>query len=662
MLPGTIVEFIDRKKIICALVMEEKTNRYRLLTEHNREVSQSEKRLAFIGERRLNVKNERSGLVSELQDTAAVRKRLQQQIDIEELWEVLNTESVWIDLQTMAEFCFDGPISDDHRSAVLRAMLEDRLYFKFDKNRFYPNSREKVAQIAAQATEEARKARLVEDGSQWIRSVMEGKTPSISVDEEAIVDILKGYYLFGKNSPHYKTGKAIIARSGLDPEEGPFHLLVQLEVWDDDENLNLHRFGISETFPQAVEEAAKKIVLHGKRVSSFNRRKDLTHLPTITIDGQGTLDYDDAISLEPLPNGNRLWIHITDVGHFLKKESRLDEEALGRASSIYTPDKRIPMLPPYLAEDLCSLKKGEERFALSIKADLNELGELVDYEVIPSIVRVGQQLTYYYANQIIQTDRQLAVLFDISKKLRKNRLDEGALQLDLPEIAVRINENKEIAISQINRESPSRLIISEMMILANWLAASFLRDHGRSAIFRSQQPPRQRLISENGGTLHQKWMQRRFLSRVVLGLEPEPHAGLGLDAYLTCTSPLRKYLDLVTQRQLRALLGLEEDFYSDKELEFIAQAIREPLSYIMVLQQERTRYWTLKFLENAVGHEEKALVLEKRRRKYVLLLTEFMLEATLPADYQGDLLPEEIVQVRIDKVNARADTLTVSLA
>jgi exoribonuclease-2 len=198
------------------------------------------------------------------------------------------------------------------------------------------------------------------------------------------------------------------------------------------------------------------------------------------------------------------------------------------------------------------------------------------------------------------------------------------------------------------------------MILANWLAASFLRDHGQAAVFRSQQPPRQRLITENGGTLFQKWMQRRFLSRVVLGLEPEPHSGLGLDAYLTCTSPLRKYLDLVTQRQMRALLGLEEP-YSDKELEFIAQAIKEPLSYIMVLQQERNRYWTLRYLETLVGQEKEALVLERRRRRYILLLTEYMLEASLPIEYQGDLTPQDTVQVKIDKVDARSDTLTVSL-
>jgi len=660
MLPGTVVEYIDRKEIVCTVVMGQKGQRVHLLTEHDREMGHGEKRLSLVGTERLDLNMGRVALVERLQLMAAKRKHLQKQIDVEELWDVLHTESVWIDLRTMAEFCFDGPISDDHMSAVTRAMFEDRLYFKFDIDRFFPNSREKVAQIAAQAAEESRKVRLIEEGSRWVRQALEEKRTSVPPDKTAIIEILKSCYLFEKDSPDYKTGKAIMDRSGLDPVEGPFHLLVQLGVWDKEENLNLHRFGISETFPDVLEKAAQDVIAKAVYAPARTNRKDLTHLPTITIDGQGTKDFDDAISLEPLPNGNRLWVHITDVGQYLERGSPLDEEAMGRASSIYMPDKRIPMLPPVLAEGLCSLQKGKERLAISARADLDALANVVDYEIIPSIVRVSEQLTYYHANQVIQGDQQLSQLYQIAQGLRRIRMNAEALQLDLPEIVVHMDDEGEMSVTRINRESPSRVIISESMILANWLAARFFRDHGRPAVFRSQLPPRQRLVGQNGGTLYQKWMQRRFLSRVVLGLEAEPHAGLGLDAYLTCTSPLRKYLDLVTQRQMRALLGME-DPYSAKELEFIAQAVKEPLSYIVVLQQERTRYWILKYLEYLVGQEEKALVLERRRKRYVLLLTDYMLEATLPINHTDDLSPQDLVQVRIEHVDARSDLLTVSL-
>jgi exoribonuclease-2 len=156
-------------------------------------------------------------------------------------------------------------------------------------------------------------------------------------------------------------------------------------------------------------------------------------------------------------------------------------------------------------------------------------------------------------------------------------------------------------------------------------------------------------------------MQRRFLSRVILNLEARPHSGLGLDAYVTLTSPLRKYLDLVTQRQLRTLLGLEES-YSEQELTFIIQAVRESLSYITVLQQERTRYWILRHLEGQIAQPQEALVLEKRRKRCGVLLTKYMLEASLPLETCVGLEPEDTIMVNVERAEARTDTLTLSLA
>jgi exoribonuclease-2 len=658
---GTIVEYIDRKEVFCAVVLEQKSQKVRMLTQNNREVSHSERRLVNVGNERLDLKIGRNALVESLQDIAGRRRHLHQQIDVEELWDVLHNEFTWVDVQTMTEFCFDGEISGDHTSAVIRAMLEDRLYFKFDNNRFSPNSPEKVAQIAAQAAEEARKALVIEEGSRWLRQAVKAEHTSVPPDKEGIVDILKSFYLFGKDSPHHKAGREIVSRSEVDPGEGLFNLLVQLGVWDEDENLNLHRFGITGDFPPPVLDASSHLVSKSQPPTPQKDRVDLTHLSTLTIDGQGTLDFDDAISIEPIDEGHRLWIHVTDVGHFLTKGDPLDEEALARASSIYMPDARIPMLPHDLAENLCSLKKGKDRFAISIMADLDDSANVVDYKILPSVIRVERQLTYYNANQLVREDPQLALVHDLAQKLRKNRLSVGALQLDLPEMNVWIDGEGKISVTQINRESPGRLMVSECMILANWLAARFLRHHGQAAVFRSQLPPRERIIGQNGGTLHQNWMQRRFLSRAILSLEPEPHAGIGLDAYATLTSPLRKYLDLVTQRQLRALLGLEET-YSEQELSFIIQAVKESLSYIMVLQQERTRYWILRYLEDFVGEPQEAIVVEKRRKKCVLLLTGYMLESSIPLNLCPDLEPEDSIMVKIERLDPRAGTIMVSLA
>lgn len=658
--PGTIVEYIDRKQVVCAVVLGTKNQKIRMLTEHNREVSHAEKRLAHVSVERLDPAMNRDALLAHVRDMAAKSRLLQKQIDLEALWEALHGEAVWIDLQTVTEFAFEGEISSNHSSAVMRALFEDRLYFKFDINRCFPNSPERVAQIAAQITQEARREHTIEEAAKWIDEALEDPKPSCPPDRNWIIEILKSYYLFEKESPHYEIGREIVARSALDPKDGPFGLLVKLGIWDKDENLNLHRFGISETFPDEVTGTVGGLFFdQAKRASG--RRRDLTGLSTITIDGQGTLDYDDAISIEPEGDGFRIWVHVTDVSHFLERGTAVDEESLARAISIYMPDKRIPMLPPILAEDLFSLKEGQDRMALTISVRLDRSASVVDYEIFPSIIRVNRQMTYHEASLLVDEDPELKAIYDVAKKFRMFRLDSGAIHLTLPEMYVWLDRGREISVTQVNRESPSRMMVSECMILANWLAARFFRDNGQHTIFRSQLKPRGLLIEGIGGTLHQNWMQRRLLSRVIIGVDPEPHAGLGLDVYVTLTSPLRKYFDLVTQRQLRSLLGLE-DPYSADELRFVIRTVERPSEYITVLQRERLRYWILRYLERRVGQKEEALVLEKRRNRYVILLTQYMLECSLPLACGADLRPDDTIMTRLDRVSARSDTLCVSLA
>ena len=135
---GNIVEFIDRQKIVCAVVQEVKNQRLRLLTENNREVSLSSSRLFHRSRINLDLSAGRIKTIDALKEIASRRKLLTQQINIQEIWEILNTEQEWIDLPTMTEFCFSNAITCDHESAVVRAFFQNRLYFKFDQNRFFP--------------------------------------------------------------------------------------------------------------------------------------------------------------------------------------------------------------------------------------------------------------------------------------------------------------------------------------------------------------------------------------------------------------------------------------------------------------------------------------------------------------------------------------------
>ena len=657
------MEYIDRQKILCAVVLEVKNQRLRLLTENNREVKLSAGRLLHRDTARLNLAMGRDKMVDALREVASKRKALLSQVDIKDLWEVLNTEQVWIDLETMTAFCFPDSPGGDQESAVLRAFFDDRLYFKFNLDQFFPNSAQQVERLNAQRLEEARKKRIVALGGDWLKSLVNGSSTPVDVNEEdtrEFVNILKSFYLFEKESQDYASAKDMIAKSGLEWTSGLFPLLVKLNVFDENENIDLLRSEITTEFDDAVLQSAERLLTSGHDFFADGLRRDLTSLSLMTIDGQSTLDFDDALSIEKVGEQYRLGIHIVDVGHFVGKGSDIDQEALARGSSIYMPDQKISMLPAALAEGLCSLKAGELRPAISTLVNLSPSKQIIDYEIVPSLIKIKHQLTYYDVNLAADQNPDVVVLREIAEQFRRRRLDGGAVQITVPEVNVWLAEDGSITVNKVNRESPGRMLVSELMILANWLMAKFLAENGMPAIFRSQPDPRERLYKGDGGTLFQNWMQRRFLSRFVLDHKPGKHSGLGLDAYVTATSPIRKYFDLTTQRQIRAVLGLESP-YTAQDIDQLLQVLQIPMGNVGRIQYGRHRYWLLKYLEKLVGRKEEAIVLNKRRNHYQILLTEYMIECDLPLSSGLQLKPEDLIQVTIQNVSARKDLLQVAI-
>jgi exoribonuclease-2 len=290
--------------------------------------------------------------------------------------------------------------------------------------------------------------------------------------------------------------------------------------------------------------------------------------------------------------------------------------------------------------------------------NLRPSGDMIDYEIIPSLIKVKQQLTYYDVNIVADENEDMMLLRSIAEKFRKQRLDAGAVQITVPEINVWLNDAREVTVNKVNRESPGRMLVAELMIMANWLMAKFLAKHNVPAIFRSQPEPRDRLYKGGGGSLFQNWMQRKLINRFVLNHRPEWHSGLGLEAYVTATSPIRKYFDLVTQRQLRAILGLEEA-YSVEDIDRIIQLLEIPMSQVSRVQFARNRYWLLKHLEKRVGAKEEAIVLFKKRNSYQILMPAYMVECELPISSGFELKPEDYIQVTVQHVSARKDLLSV---
>ena len=658
---GNIVEFIDSQKILCAVVVEVKKEKLRLLTETNRELTLATNRLLYQGGKHIDLSIGRDKMVSCLKNTAKNRNALINMIDIKELWEVLNTEQEWIDLETMTELCFPENPTNDHQSAVLRAFFNNRLYFKFNRDLFHPNTKEIVDQKTAHAKQNALNKKIVDNSVIWLKTCLNNNDkPSKPFSREHLktIDILKSTYLFGKESNEYSLGKEILDKTGIYSLDELFRVLVHLDIFDKNENIDLYLYDISIKFPDEVTHHADSLVDFDTSFNNSDKYTDFTDLPIMTIDGQATRDYDDGISIENRGDYIRLGIHIADVAHYIKKGDVLDREAISRGSSIYMPDKLIPMLPPRIAEGLCSLRLGELRPAISVMVKLNQSLDIIDYSICSSIIRVQKQLTYFDVNQMAEVNKDIILLHEIAKKFWKYRIDHGAVQISLPNISVWINEQGEINVNKINRESPSRMLVAEIMIMANWLMARFLSEKGMPAVYRCQAEPQERLFRGNDGSLFENYMQRRLLSRFILNYRPEFHSGLGLNEYVTATSPIRKYFDLSTQRQIRALLGMESPS-SYEEIENIIQTAHQPIRNATLLQRSRNRHWLLKYLETKIGGKTEALVLYRRKNDYQVLLPEYMLQCSLPSSLGITLKPEDIIRVTIQHSDARKNLLSV---
>jgi exoribonuclease-2 len=259
---GFVVEYIDKQRVLCAVVLEEKNQRLRLLTENAREVSLAPNRLSHQSATRLDLSLGRDRIIDILKHLASRRHELMQEIDVRALWQVLNTELEWIDLDTMTAFCFSESVTSDHESAVIRAFFANRRYFKFNSDGFFPHSETHVEQLIAREKEAERRRQLIQDGGEWLRRALadpaQMKAANNGNNAEEYTKILKSYCIFGKDSPTHDIGRAMAAACGVEGPDDLFPRLVQLGVLDKDENIELLREGIPEIFrPPYWQKAAQ---------------------------------------------------------------------------------------------------------------------------------------------------------------------------------------------------------------------------------------------------------------------------------------------------------------------------------------------------------------------------------------------------------------------
>lgn len=641
---------------MCSLCLQDKGNRLHVLTTSNREINLSPKRAVLISGPTIDTLSPRDSLLERLKQTEETRKRLKSRVDVKELWELIKDEKESFDHEYLAQLVFGETSTDDHFSALVRALFEDRLYFKMKDGRLAPNSEERVDQIVRQREEEALKEERLKQGSLWLRDLRQGKKPHDYPCKEDIVNMLIQLALYRNEVPDFKYGKEMLARAGISDMGETRNLLIRLGVWEEDENLDLLRSGIEISFTKKQMDESE---LLAESEIGLEGREDLRGLPTLTIDGPLTRDYDDALSLEEVGEILRVGIHIADVAAFISPDSVLDRMAAERGSSLYLARRQIPMIPPHLSQDTLSLKQGCDRLSISLLANLDKKGKVLDYQFVPSVIRVQRQLTYDEVNDTIEEEGMLRKMYLMSQRLRQTRMNQGALSLSLPELEVKCNADSSVSLKSIDQNTPSRVIVAEFMILYNWLAAKFCRENHVPILFRTQSEPSE-ILSEEGGYLYYVFKQRRKLSPLQIDTAPKPHSGLGLDVYTHATSPIRRYLDLVVQRQIRQFFIGTGPACDEKKLEEIRISVEPVIKNLEMLKRNRLRYWTLKFLSQHLGETYKALVLDELKNKYRIVLADFLFVAEIKRQNGIMLNPGQEILVEVKKVDPWTDLLDLT--
>jgi exoribonuclease-2 len=649
---GSVLDFIEKGRVLSAVVVGQKGTHFQVLTENAREMTLNPRRILNATPDGLDLKSPRHELVRRVKEMSQRRDEEKGRVNVRELWELLLGEGESFDPAYLSELAF-GDRAPDHVSSTFRALFEEKTYFRLNQDRFAINSEEQVERITEAREREQRRERLLGEGAAWLKAVATGEPAQAPADGAQIVELLKGETVWGRDSAGHQDAAELLGRAGLSRPEAAFELLVALGVWSPDENLDLIRLEVPLEFPEAVEAEAARLVAEG--CALYPGRLELRGGWLATIDGPSTRDYDDALSVERTERGLRVGVHVADVGACVARGGELEREALERGATVYLPEARLAMLPPALSEGLCSLKAGEDKPAISVFAELSPEGEVLSFELARSLIRVEQQLTYEQVDAA--PDERLGWLLEAARNLRRRRLEAGAILLPIPEVQIRVGEG-EIGVRQLDTDSPSRVLVSEMMILANSLMARALAEAAVPAIYRWQDEPRERLSREGQDELFIMLRQCRLLSRAEWSTSPRPHSNLGVPVYTSVTSPIRRAVDLLVQRQVAALLG-EGTPQSEEELLAALSRIEEAQRRNAALEQRRVRYWLLRYLEGHVGERFEALVLGQWPRRFQVILVELLLEGELPLG--SGLSVGQRVAVRIERADARRDVLQLAL-
>ena len=567
-------------------------------------------------------------------------------IDLYDLWElVVEEDEIW-HLDELAELHDNYTPTSEHLSAFLVA-LETSIYFDAEGRGFRAVDRTEVSHRLEMVARDKEREAEREVFLKWLQFQGTGK--------DDWIDRLKDVALHDKQSKHAHwlermAGETISARKAFDR-------LVAEGILDRHAFVELMREDVPLDFPDLLIKEADAIQLE----SHFAHRQDLTHVDTVTIDDASTTDMDDAVSVQFREDGSyRVGVHITDVSALIPAHSALDEEARNRGASLYLPDAKYPMLPSILSENLGSLIPHENRLAVSLLWDVGSDGAMQTPTWTLSVIRCCEKLSYDEAEAILDNTTHprhamLSALLDAAESLLIQRVEAGAIAIDQIDRRVNISADGTVDIEIKKRDSRADLLVSEMMVKANVEAAKLCVEQNAPAIFRVQDAPD---LSDLEPTDIEKLHRYRVLTRMraaAISLQPGLHGGLGVEPYCQTTSPLRRFIDLISQRQLVAIIDNRALPYSLDDLTELCPYLEERLRLISRLEQRRERYWIYHHLSQYRGQVFDALVLNIWDQRARIEVLDYALQVDVRLS--GQISAGERISARLTRLDPWADDI-----
>ena len=415
--------------------------------------------------------------------------------------------------------------------------------------------------------------------------------------------------------------------------------------------------GLPEEFPKKVLDEAEFVAVPIPE-EEIQRRFDIRDLKTFTIDGEDAKDLDDAVSIEKLSNGNfKLGVHIADVTHYVREKSKLDKEALKRATSVYLVDKVIPMLPKTLSNGMCSLNPFEDKLTLSIFMEINDKGEVVKHDIYESVINSKARMTYTEVSDILEKDDPLLkktfshmvdefkMSEELARILMKRRERRGSIDFDFPEAKIILNKDGEVVDIKHYERRISNRIIEEFMLISNetiaehyfWLGLPFVyRVHETPSAEKMEQlskfvatfgytikgdledvhPKALQAIVENIKGKREEEAISTILLRSLKQARYEPtclgHFGLAAKYYCHFTSPIRRYPDLqihrIIKEQLNNKINQKRQDQLSNIVEYASTQSSERERAAELAERDVHDYYKACYMADKVGQEFEGII------------------------------------------------------